>query len=208
LTPLRFEVPQLAVKRSMDLLFVVAGFAVLWPLFVIIALMIKLDSKGPVLFRQTRAGLGGKPFEMFKFRTMVDGADLEKPRLQHLNESHDPRLFKIRRDPRVTRVGRILRRSSLDELPQILNVARGEMSLVGPRPFFPSDLSGYQGHHFERLHVLPGITGLWQVSGRSDVVDFEEVIRLDRQYIRNWTLLADLSILLRTIPAALRRGAY
>jgi lipopolysaccharide/colanic/teichoic acid biosynthesis glycosyltransferase len=128
--------------------------------------------------------------------------------LANLNESGDPRLFKIKDDPRVTRTGRILRRTSLDELPQILNVLRGEMSLVGPRPFFPQDLAEYERHHFERLHVLPGITGLWQVSGRSDVVDFEEVIRLDRAYIENWSVLSDVRILLLTLPAALGRGAY
>jgi lipopolysaccharide/colanic/teichoic acid biosynthesis glycosyltransferase len=139
---------------------------------------------------------------------MRDGADAEKAALAALNESGDARLFKIRKDPRITRVGRLLRRTSLDELPQLLNVLKGEMSLVGPRPFFTTDLADYERHHFERLHVLPGITGLWQVSGRSDVVDFEEVVRLDREYIESWTIFTDLRILLRTIPAALGRGAY
>ena len=140
---------------------------------------------------------------MLKFRTMRVGADAMKANLQALNESGDPRLFKIKNDPRVTRVGRLLRRTSLDELPQVLNVLKGDMSLVGPRPFFRGDLPAYDSHHFERLHVLPGITGLWQVSGRSDVVDFEEVVRLDRRYIREWSVGQDLMILLRTIPAAL-----
>jgi exopolysaccharide biosynthesis polyprenyl glycosylphosphotransferase len=208
LRPVRLDVPELAVKRTMDVALTLAAMAVLWPLFVLIALAITLDSRGPVFFGQIRAGVGGRPFRMLKFRTMRNGADAEKNALARLNESGDPRLFKIRNDPRVTRVGRLLRRTSLDELPQMLNVLKGEMSLVGPRPFFPTDLADYERHHFERLHVLPGITGLWQVSGRSDVVDFEEVIRLDREYIENWSLFTDVAILVRTIPAALGRGAY
>jgi exopolysaccharide biosynthesis polyprenyl glycosylphosphotransferase len=208
LRPVRLDVPQLAVKRTLDFAFTLLGLAVTWPLFALIALAVKLDSAGPVFFAQTRAGVGCRPFRMFKFRTMRDGTDRQKHELAHLNESGDPRLFKIRDDPRVTRVGRLLRRTSLDELPQVLNVLRGEMSLVGPRPFFPEDVAEYDQHHFERLHVLPGITGLWQVSGRSDVVDFEEVIRLDREYIENWSILGDVWILLRTLPAAFGRGAY
>ena len=208
LRPVRLAVPQLAVKRSMDVVLTLAALAVTWPLFVLIAMAIALDSRGPIFFGQVRAGVGGRPFRMLKFRTMRNGADAEKAGLATLNESGDPRLFKIRNDPRVTRVGRLLRRASLDELPQLLNVLKGEMSLVGPRPFFPNDLADYERHHFERLHVLPGITGLWQVSGRSDVEDFEEVIRLDREYIENWSVLTDINILLRTIPAALGRGAY
>jgi lipopolysaccharide/colanic/teichoic acid biosynthesis glycosyltransferase len=146
---------------------------------------------------------------MHKFRTMDDGADTEKPKLVGLNHSGDSRLFKIPNDPRVTRVGRFLRRWSLDELPQIWNVFRGDMSLVGPRPFFESDLEDYEAHHFRRLGAKPGVTGLWQVSGRSHVVDFEEVVRLDREYIEHWSIWLDISILLRTIPAVFGRdGAY
>ena len=151
----------------MDIVLTLVAMAVIWPLFLLIPLAIKLDSPGPVFFGQTRAGVGGRPFRMLKFRTMRTGADAEKPGLARLNDSGDPRLFKIRNDPRVTRLGWFLRRTSLDELPQMLNVLKGEMSLVGPRPFFPDDLADYERHHFERLHVLPGITGLWQVSGRS-----------------------------------------
>jgi exopolysaccharide biosynthesis polyprenyl glycosylphosphotransferase len=208
LRPVRLEVPQLAMKRTMDVVLTLGAFLVIWPVFLAIAAAIKLDSRGPVFFGQIRAGVGGRPFRMLKFRTMRDGADAEKAALAALNESGDPRLFKIRNDPRITRIGRFLRRTSLDELPQLLNVLKGEMSLVGPRPFFPDDLADYERHHFERLHVLPGITGLWQVSGRSDVVDFEEVIRLDREYIETWSVLTDIQILFRTIPAALGRGAY
>src|SRR5690606_25411703 len=178
-----------------DIVLSLAALALLWPLMLLIAVAIKLDSPGPVLLKQRRAGLGGRPFEMFKFRTMICDADGLKPQLQHLNESGDPRLFKIRRDPRVTRLGRLLRRTSLDELPQLFNVLRGEMSLVGPRPFFPEDIALYEPHHFERLSVLPGVTGLWQVSGRSSIVDFEEVVRLDLKYIREWSIRMDLWIL-------------
>jgi exopolysaccharide biosynthesis polyprenyl glycosylphosphotransferase len=206
LRPRRLGVPQLALKRVMDLALCALGMVVILPLFGLIAAAIRLDSPGPVFFRQRRAGVGGRPFWMYKFRTMVVDADAMKGRLQHLNESGDPRLFKIRSDPRITRVGQFLRRTSLDELPQLLNVVRGEMSLVGPRPFFPEDLESYEEHHFERLHVLPGITGLWQVSGRSDIPDFDEVVRLDVSYIREWSLLQDIKILLQTLPAALRRG--
>jgi lipopolysaccharide/colanic/teichoic acid biosynthesis glycosyltransferase len=146
---------------------------------------------------------------MLKFRTMREGADQEKAALAHLNHTGDPRLFKIPDDPRVTRLGRHLRRWSLDELPQLWNVFRGDMSLVGPRPFFESDLAGYAEHHFVRLRVKPGITGLWQVSGRSAVVDFEEVVRLDREYVSRWSLWLDLKILALTIPAVVRKvGAY
>jgi exopolysaccharide biosynthesis polyprenyl glycosylphosphotransferase len=200
--------PQLAIKRLMDLVLAGAGMVVIAPLLLVIAVLIKLDSRGPVFFRQLRAGVGGRPFQMLKFRTMVVNAEDIKHQLAHLNESGDPRLFKIRKDPRVTRMGQWLRKTSLDELPQLFNVLRGEMSLVGPRPFFLQDMEQYDLHHFERLHVLPGITGLWQVAGRSDIVDFEEVVRMDAEYIRDWTLWRDLWILLRTLPAALGRGAY
>ncbi len=206
--PEGLRLPKLATKRAMDIALCVLLLLVTWPLYLVIALLIKLDSPGPILFKQRRAGVGGQPFRMYKFRTMVADADRLKAQLQHLNGSGDPRLFKIKADPRVTRIGRFLRRTSLDELPQVFNVLRGEMSLVGPRPFFPEDLDTYQPHHFERLHVLPGITGLWQVSGRSDIVDFEEVVRLDAEYIRNWSVGRDLVILAKTIPAALGRGAY
>lgn len=197
------------VKRVVDVTLAVLLLIVLTPLCALIALLIKLDSPGPVIFRQLRTGRGGRPFWMYKFRTMVEDADAIKPQLQHLNGSGDPRLFKIANDPRVTRVGRFLRRTSLDELPQLVNVLRGEMSLIGPRPFFPEDMVHYDGHHLERLAVLPGISGLWQVKGRSNIVDFEEVVRLDREYIEGWSLWLDFKILLLTVPAVLRRrGAY
>jgi lipopolysaccharide/colanic/teichoic acid biosynthesis glycosyltransferase len=146
---------------------------------------------------------------MLKFRTMRVGADDEKEDLAYLNHTGDPRLFKIPDDPRVTRFGAWLRRWSIDELPQCWNVLIGDMSLVGPRPFFESDLESYEDHHFRRLDAKPGITGLWQVNGRSDVVDFEEVVRYDREYIEHWSLPLDFQIMLKTIPVLFSRsGAY
>ncbi|HEY1952008.1 MAG TPA: sugar transferase [Gemmatimonadaceae bacterium] len=196
-------------KRIVDLCVSSILLVLMSPLLILIAIAVKLDSPGSPFFFQERAGLGGRRFRMIKFRTMRDGADDEKQELAHLNHSGDCRLFKIRDDPRVTRLGRFLRRWSLDELPQFLNVLIGEMSLVGPRPFFQSDFEEYEDHHFRRLDAKPGITGLWQVSGRSEVLDFEDVIYLDRQYIEQWSFWLDFSIMFRTIPAVLRRtGAF
>ena len=203
------EAQQLLVKRCLDVIGATVGLVLLAPVFLAIAVAVKLERAGPIFFSQDRAGLGGRRFRMHKFRTMEVGAETEKPQLVSLNHTGDPRLFKIPNDPRVTRVGRFLRRWSLDELPQIWNVLCGDMSLVGPRPFFESDLEDYEAHHFRRLGAKPGVTGLWQVSGRSRVVDFEEVVRLDREYIENWSIWLDVSILLRTIPAVFGRdGAY
>jgi len=197
------------VKRAVDLLATTVLLAVISPVLLAVALWIKVDSHGPVFFIQERVGQAGRVFRMLKFRTMRDGADAEKSDFASLNRSGDSRLFKIPDDPRVTRAGAILRRWSLDELPQLINVLLGDMSLVGPRPFFESDLAAYDDHHFLRLAVKPGITGLWQVKGRSSIVDFEEVVRLDREYIEKWTLWLDLRILSATVPAVLRRtGAY
>jgi exopolysaccharide biosynthesis polyprenyl glycosylphosphotransferase len=196
-------------KRIIDV--VVGGILVviLAPVLALITLIVRLDSTGSPFFLQERAGLGGRRFRMIKFRTMREGADVEKQQLAHLNQTGDARLFKIRDDPRTTRLGRFLRRWSLDELPQLFNVVIGDMSLVGPRPFFEADFSAYEDHHFRRLDAKPGITGLWQVSGRSEVLDFEDVIFLDRQYIEQWSFWLDVSILFRTVPAVLRRtGAF
>ncbi|MET0404825.1 MAG: exopolysaccharide biosynthesis polyprenyl glycosylphosphotransferase [Cystobacter sp.] len=200
---------QLWVKRLVDVVGAGLGLLLISPLLAFIAAAIKLDSPGPVFFAQERVGRGGRTFRMMKFRTMRVGADAEKAKLAHLNTSGDARLFKIPNDPRVTRVGTVLRKWSLDELPQLFNVLRGEMSVVGPRPFFESDLATYRDHHFGRLGARPGITGLWQVSGRSSITDFEEVVRLDCEYIHRWSLWLDFEILFRTLPAVLRRtGAY
>jgi len=208
LHPLRLDLPQLAIKRTMDVILAAGALVAVAPLLAAVAAAIKLDSRGPVLFRQTRMGVGGRRFQILKFRTMVADADQQKAGLAHLNEYPDPRLFKIKHDPRITRLGHFLRRTSLDELPQLWNVLRGEMSLVGPRPCVPEEFEHYAPHHMERLFVVPGVTGPWQVSGRNTVLDFEEVVRMDSDYIRTWSLLRDVVILLKTIPALYGKGAY
>lgn len=197
----------LFVKRAFDLAASLILLVLAVPLWLLIALAIKLDSQGPVLFRQVRLGKGGKPFIAYKFRSMKVGAEEEIARLSALNEADGP-IFKMKRDPRHTRVGRLLRRSSLDELPQLLNVIRGEMSLVGPRPPLPSEVEQYEPWHRKRLEVAPGMTGLWQVSGRSEL-PFDEMVLLDVYYVENWSLALDFTILLRTIPAVISgSGAY
>ena len=166
-----------------------------------------VTSRGPVLYRSIRPGIGGEPFACFKFRTMRSGADQLQADLESLNEA-DGALFKIRRDPRLTRVGRLLRRFSLDELPQLFNVVLGQMSLVGPRPLPQRDFEQLEEWHKKRYLVLPGMTGLWQVSGRSEL-DFDDLVRLDFLYLERWSVGLDLTILLKTIPAVLtRRGAF
>ncbi|MEH1167537.1 sugar transferase [Micromonospora sp. CPCC 205539] len=183
------------------------ALALLFPLIVFISLAIKLDSRGPVLFRQVRVGRGGQEFGVFKFRTMVVNADALLAELAARNET-DGLMFKMRDDPRVTRVGRLLRKWSLDELPQLVNVLLGQMSMVGPRPPLPSEVARYDGDVARRLLVKPGMTGLWQVSGRSDL-SWEDGIRLDLYYVENWSLAADLTILWKTFGAVLNsRGAY
>jgi lipopolysaccharide/colanic/teichoic acid biosynthesis glycosyltransferase len=173
----------------------------------LVALAIKLDSPGSVLFRQERVGKGGKPFTLYKFRSMGVGAEGQKELLRDLNEANGP-LFKIKEDPRVTRLGRLLRRLSLDELPQFYNVLRGDMSLIGPRPPLSEEVAQYQPWHMRRLEIAPGMTGLWQVSGRSEL-PFDEMALLDIYYIEQWTPALDVKILLRTIPTVLfGDGAY
>jgi lipopolysaccharide/colanic/teichoic acid biosynthesis glycosyltransferase len=209
LEPCALSPCQAFAKRCVDLAVASVGLVLLSPVLGLLALLVKIDSPGSVLFARTRVGLNGRPFRILKFRTMRDGADDEQVAMAHLNHTADARLFKIPDDPRVTRLGRGIRRWSLDELPQLFNILVGDMSLVGPRPFFESDLADYEAHHFRRLAMKPGLTGLWQVSGRSDIVDFEEVVRLDRRYIEHWSFALDVRILARTIPTvAMRRGAY
>jgi exopolysaccharide biosynthesis polyprenyl glycosylphosphotransferase len=177
------------------------------PLLLAMAVAVKLDSRGPAFFSQTRIGLGGRPFKVHKMRTMVQDADVIKSRLAEANE-FDSVLFKMKRDPRITRVGQFLRRSSLDELPQLLNVVRGDMSLVGPRPFLPEEVARMDEDTLRRHAVRPGITGLWQVSGRSDLA-WDESAALDTYYADNWSLLGDLAIGARTVNAvASSKGAY
>jgi exopolysaccharide biosynthesis polyprenyl glycosylphosphotransferase len=195
------------VKRAFDLALSVIGGLLTLPISLLIAIAIKLDSPGPVLFSQIRIGRNGEPFRCYKFRSMIDGAADMQHDLDELNEASGP-LFKVRNDPRRTRVGRWIRRFSLDELPQVINVIRGEMSLVGPRPNLPEEVEQYQEWHKKRLTASPGITGLWQVSGRSDLT-FDEMVLLDIYYVENWNLAMDLGILIRSIPAIVRaRGAY
>lgn len=194
-------------KRVLDVTGALLGLLLLSPLFLVCALAVKLTSRGSALFVQTRCGLGGVPFKFYKFRTMVEDAEDRKADLAHLNEMTGP-VFKIRRDPRITKVGAFLRKSSLDELPQLWNVLRGDMSLVGPRPPTPGEVEQYSTRQAQRLSVMPGITGLWQVSGRSDIADFERWIDLDLEYARRWTFWMDLRILLKTaLVVILARGA-
>jgi len=194
-------------KRSFDVVCSAALLVLLAPMFAIIAIGIKLSSPGPVLFSQTRVGKGGREFRFYKFRTMVDGAHLLHEHVLHLNELDGPAL-KIADDPRVHDFGTILRRTSLDELPQLWNVLRGDMSLVGPRPALPREVLDYQPHYLQRLTVMPGITGLWQVSGRANV-PFRRWMAMDVWYARHWTPLLDLWIVVRTVPAVIRgEGAW
>jgi exopolysaccharide biosynthesis polyprenyl glycosylphosphotransferase len=196
-----------ALKRTFDvvvsLLVVVVGL----PIWLVIAALIKLSSRGPVLYADIRVGLGEKPFRMHKFRTMVEGAAEHQPALERSNEASGA-LFKIRRDPRVTPVGRALRRLSLDEVPNVINVLRGQMSLVGPRPLPIRDYARLEPWHRRRYNVLPGVTGLWQVGGRSDL-SFDDLVRLDFYYLENWSIWLDISVLLKTPYAVFaRKGAY
>jgi exopolysaccharide biosynthesis polyprenyl glycosylphosphotransferase len=198
---------QAIAKRTFDVVLSAAGLVLAAPLLAVTALAVKLETPGPVLFRQERVGLHRQRFKLLKFRTMVVGADRMLADLAVHNEADGP-LFKIRNDPRVTRVGRFLRRYSLDELPQLWNVLLGEMSLVGPRPPLPREVDAYEDWQLDRLEVRPGITGLWQVSGRSEL-PFDEYVRLDLFYIENWSLASDLFILAKTVPMLLAaRGAY
>ena len=192
------------LKRSFDLLGATVALILVSPLLALLAALVRLDSRGPTVYRQTRVGRKGRPFTMFKLRTMVDGADALKPALKALNEADG--LFKIAEDPRVTRVGRWLRHYSLDELPQLFNVLRGEMSLVGPRPLVADDDAQITGLDRRRLHLTPGMTGRWQILG-SARVPLSEMIKLDYLYVTGWSLWSDVKILLRTVPYVLaRRG--
>ena len=194
-------------KRLFDMLSSLAACIVLAPLFIVIALLIKKGSDGPVLFKQSRVGKDGLSFDVFKFRTMVVNAEELMADLMEDNEGAGP-LFKMKDDPRVTKIGSFLRKTSLDELPQLWNVVRGEMSLVGPRPALAAEMSEWDADLYGRLRVRPGITGMWQVSGRSETT-FEEYTRLDLYYVDNWSLVVDLAILAKTLPAVLKSdGAY
>lgn len=194
-------------KSLLDRSLAVLLVTLLAPVFIIAALCIRFTSRGPVLFRQNRVGVKGEPFSIYKFRTMVVGADQQLDSIKHLSEGNAV-LFKMKQDPRVTKVGSVLRRFSIDELPQLFNVVLGDMSLVGPRPPTPQEVEQYEPDTMRRLHVRPGMTGLWQVSGRSDL-DWEQSRRLDLRYVDNWSPIVDLQILFRTVRAVLGgSGAY
>ncbi|HEX9236573.1 MAG TPA: sugar transferase [Actinomycetota bacterium] len=198
---------QQITKRILDITLSAGALLVALPAMALIALATKLTSRGPVFYRQTRAGQHGRPFSMLKFRTMVNGADSMLESLKARNEATGP-LFKLRDDPRITPLGRLLRRFSLDELPQFWNVLKGDMSVVGPRPPIPDEVALYEDWHHGRLEVRPGITGLWQVRGRSQL-PFDDYVRLDLYYIENWSMAFDLFILIKTIPAVLSgKGAF
>jgi lipopolysaccharide/colanic/teichoic acid biosynthesis glycosyltransferase len=192
----------LRAKRAIDVAGSIALLLLSLPILLLAALAIRIDSRGPVLFRQARVGQGGRPFPMWKLRSMVEGAEDQRGGLLAHNEMDGP-VFKMRRDPRVTRVGRVLRRFSIDELPQLWNVLRGDMSLVGPRPPLPCEVAKYGLFERRRLSVKPGLTCEWQVSGRNEI-GFDEWMRLDVAYAENWSLRRDLWLLLRTLPAVAR----
>lgn len=194
-------------KRALDLAIGCFAGLLLLPLFLVLAAAIKLDTPGPVLYRSVRVGRAGRPFTFYKLRSMIHGAEQYRHRLSHLNEVTGP-VFKIAKDPRITKIGRFLRRTSLDELPQILNVIKGDMSLVGPRPPIPDEVRQYEPWQLRRLSVRPGITCLWQISGRSRL-GFDEWMRLDMEYIDRRGFSLDLKILFQTLPAVLKgEGAY
>jgi lipopolysaccharide/colanic/teichoic acid biosynthesis glycosyltransferase len=190
-------------KRTLDIVGAIVGLLVLAVLFLPLAIVIKLDSNGPVLYRQERFGLQGQPFTLWKFRSMVQDADQLKALVQ--NEAKGL-IFKNEQDPRITRVGRFLRRTSLDELPQFWNVLIGDMSLVGTRPPTRDEVSRYDDRHWLRLNVKPGLTGEWQVNGRSTIKDFEQIVDLDLRYQQRWSLSYDLQIIWRTIVILLNRS--
>jgi len=196
------------LKRIFDISIALATVVALSPILLIVSILIKRDSRGDILFSQERIGLCGKPFKMWKFRSMVSDAEDKRKALEANNEMTSGVLFKIRDDPRITKVGRFLRKTSIDELPQLFNVLKGDMSLVGPRPPLPDEVRDYQRSDCRRLEALPGITCIWQVSGRSNI-PFDQQVELDINYIRNQSLGLDLVLLLKTIPAVLfARGAY
>jgi exopolysaccharide biosynthesis polyprenyl glycosylphosphotransferase len=199
---------RLMAKRLIDVGGSITLLSLFTPLLLVAALLIKMDSPGPVLFKQERVGLNKRRFQLIKFRTMTDGAEEGQATLEALNEADGP-VFKIKNDPRVTNLGRFLRRYSLDELPQLFNVLKGDMSLVGPRPLPVRDVARIAVQwHKRRLSVKPGVTCLWQVNGRSDI-GFDQWVQMDLEYIDRWSLLLDLKILMKTIPAVLRgAGAY
>jgi exopolysaccharide biosynthesis polyprenyl glycosylphosphotransferase len=202
----RRAVPYAVAKRALDILVSALALIVLFPVFLVVGLAIKLTSRGPILFRQTRVGAGGELFTCLKFRSMYIDAEAQLARLKHLNEMSGP-VFKIKHDPRITPVGRFIRKFSIDELPQLFNVLEGSMSLVGPRPPLPNEVRQYSPRARGRLAVKPGLTCIWQVAGRNQV-DFDQWVEMDLEYIERMSFLGDLALIARTVPAVLTgRGA-
>lgn len=196
------------VKRILDIIVSFTMILLLFPLFIIVAILIKLESKGGIIHRQIRVGKDGRHFNFYKFRSMFIDAEARKQQILDKNESADGVIFKMKNDPRITRIGRFIRKYSIDELPQLFNVLEGSMSLVGPRPPLPMEVAQYSLDERKRLHIKPGITCIWQVSGRSDI-PFKKQVQLDEQYIKNHGFFRDIVILLKTIPAILTgKGAY
>lgn len=198
----------LVIKRLMDVVFSLIAIVLLMPLFIVVSVLIVLEDGWPVLYVQQRVGINGRIFNFYKFRSMRRGADRLKEQLLAQNESADGVIFKMKHDPRITRVGLILRRFSIDEMPQFFNVLSGDLSLVGPRPPLPSEVAQYTLNDRKRLHIKPGLTCLWQIGGRSEI-PFEQQFRLDMEYIHSQSIWQDIRIMLKTIPAVLfGRGAY
>jgi lipopolysaccharide/colanic/teichoic acid biosynthesis glycosyltransferase len=208
ITSTKFTGPQYVVKTAMDLSLGLLAFLISLPIILITALFVKLEDKGPAFFTQTRVGLNGKQFTIYKLRSMKVGAELEHAELQATKASVNSNMFKDPNDPRVTKVGRIIRKYSIDELPQFLNVLKGDMSLVGPRPPLLSEVEQWQQHEVRRLLVKPGITGPWQIGGRS-LLTWEETVAIDLAYVENWTILTDIAIIFKTIAYIVNgNGAY
>lgn len=196
------------LKRILDIVVSVFMILLLFPLFILTAILIKLESNGPIIYRQARVGKDGRHFTFYKFRSMFVDAEARKEQMLSQNDSADGVIFKMKNDPRMTRVGRFIRKYSIDELPQLFNVLEGSMSLVGPRPPLPCEVAQYTLDERKRLHIKPGITCIWQISGRSDI-PFKQQVQLDEQYIKNHSFFKDIIILLKTIPAILTgKGAY
>jgi len=196
------------LKRAFDLTVSAIMIVFLFPFFVLLSVMIYIESPGPVIFRQIRVGKDGKHFQFYKFRSMVVNAEALKAKLEQRNESKDGVIFKMKNDPRITRIGKFIRKTSIDELPQLYNVLIGDMSLVGPRPPVPKEVAEYSLNDRKRLHITPGITCIWQISGRSEI-PFNEQVKLDKDYIQSQSFISDIIILFKTIPAILfGKGAY
>jgi len=193
---------QQVIKRGIDIVLSLAAIILLSPLFLLLIVAIKIDSKGVALYKQERVGLNERIFHMYKFRSMVTGAEKEFEQVKELNETNCV-MFKAKEDPRITRVGKFIRKYSLDELPQLFNILKGDMSLVGPRPPLPREVEQYKAWHHVKFLEKPGLTGLWQVSGRSNIKDFDKVVSLDYEYLRKWNILMDFAIMFRTIPVVL-----